>query len=121
MRRGGHDVGWAAVIDNQHRDNPRFGDLRLGTVIDAFARPEDAADVVAVATRFLAERGVDLMVSNQSHPRWIDGFARSGFWVLRDRRLLVISPALADALAPLDETREGLHLTNLDGHGPRSL
>jgi hypothetical protein len=121
VRRDGADVGWAAVLDHALRGNPRFGDLRLGTVADVFARPGDADDVVAVATRFLADRGVDLVVSNQSHPAWIDGFARSGFLLLRDRRLLALSPALGEALAPLEETRRGLHLTNMDGHGPRSL
>ncbi len=64
---------------------------------------------------------VDLIVSNQAHPGWQAAFEGSGFLLLPDRRLLAMSPGLSEALAPIDETRQGLHLTNLDGHGPRGL
>jgi len=121
VRRGGEDVGWAAVMDHAHEADRRFGSLRLGTLIDGLARPEDAPLVVAAATEWLADRGVDLIVSNQAHPAWLAAFARSGFVPLAGRRLLAVSPALGEALAPLDETARGLHLTNLDGHGPHGL
>ena len=121
VARAGADLGWVAVLDNRLEGDRRFGDLRVGTVMDALAAPEDAADVVAVASRFLAERGVDLLCSNQSHPRWIDAFASSGYLVLQGRRQLVLSPELRRRLEPLDEARRGLYLTNLDGHGPHGF
>jgi hypothetical protein len=121
VRRAGQDIGWAAVMDNQLHDDPRFGDLRVGTVIDCLALPEDAEDVIAAASRFLTARGVDFLCSNQSHPRWVEAFARNGYVILRDRRYFVISPQLGKALEPLEEARKGLHLTNLDGHGPHGF
>jgi hypothetical protein len=121
VQRGGRDVGWAAVMDNQLEDDARFGDLRVGTVIDCLALPEDARDVIAAASRFLAARGVDILCSNQSHPAWVEAFARSGYVILKDRRYFVVSPELQKAMEPLEETRQGLHLTNLDGHGPHGF
>jgi hypothetical protein len=121
VERGGETLGWAAVLDTQMEGDRRFGTLRLGSLIDALARPEDAEAVVGAAFRFLRARGVDLVVSNQAHPAWAAGFAAHGFLVLPGRRLLAMSPALRDAFEPLADTTAGLHMTNLDGHGPMRM
>jgi hypothetical protein len=59
-----------------------------------------------------------MVYANQSHPAWIDAFASAAFVILRNRRLFVAAPALQNLLAPWSWTQQGLHLTNLDGHGP---
>ncbi len=114
-------LGWAVVMDTAMRDDERFGSLRVGSVVDCLAAPEDAISVVGAALAFLRARGVDLVVSNQAHPAWVDAFAANGFQILPGRRLFAASPALHDALAPWPETSQGLHLTNMDGHGPHAL
>lgn len=119
--RGDRVAGWALLMDTVMRADPRFGDLRVGSVIDVFGGLDDAPYVVAAATRELKRRGPDLIVSNQAHPAWIRAFAANGYLVLRDRRLFVASPQLREALSPFAETRDGLHLTNMDGHGPMML
>ncbi|MEO8131186.1 MAG: hypothetical protein ABI822_29080, partial [Bryobacteraceae bacterium] len=58
-------AGWAAVVDTQMRGDKYFGDMRLGTMADCLAAPGDAATVTSAAVRFLEQRGVDLIVSNQ--------------------------------------------------------
>jgi hypothetical protein len=118
IERDGATIGWAVVIDAQLHDDPRFGDLRVGLVVDSFGLPADAADVVHAAVQHLARAGVDMVYANQSHPAWIDAFVRAAFVILRNRRLFVAAPALQDLLAPWSWTQQGLHLTNLDGHGP---
>jgi len=118
VRRGEQDIGWAVVLDNQLSDDPRFGDLRVGCVADAFAHPDDAPSVIAAATRFLDERGVDMIGSNQSHPAWVRAFAASGYVILEKRRCFAAAPAFQEVLEPFDETAAGLHMTNMDGHGP---
>jgi hypothetical protein len=118
---GERELGWAAVMESQQPDEPRFGALRLGVLVDAFGAPEDAAGIVAAATDSLLARGVDVVLSNQSHPAWVKGLARRGFLVLEKRRLFAASPELQRRLEPWDETKLGLHLTNLDGHGPMGL
>lgn len=121
VRAGARDLGWAVVMDHALRGDRRFGDLRVGSVIDCLATPENAPAVVAAATRVLRARGVDIVCSNQSHPAWVGAFARSGYVILRDRRLFAASPALRQAMEPFSDTQEGLHMTNLDGHGPHAL
>lgn len=121
VRRGGEDIGWAVVLDNQLENDHRFGDLRVGCVADCLALPEDAGAVVAAATRYLEKRRVDMIGSNQAHPDWIAGFGAAGFLILEGRRCFAASPALQTALSPFDDTKIGLHLTNMDGHGPHGF
>ncbi|HUF80754.1 MAG TPA: hypothetical protein VMN03_06435 [Burkholderiales bacterium] len=117
----GRVAGWALVMDTRLQDDARFGDLYVGSIVDCLAEPADAGEVVACATGFLRRRGVDLIASNQSHPGWIRGFANNGYLVLPGRRLFAASPALQQLLEPFELTAQGLHLTNMDGHGPAGL
>lgn len=121
VARAGETIGWVLVMDTVMQGDARFGDLRVGSVVDCFADPDDAGEVVAAATRYLAERGVDIIASNQAHPRWAHAFAENGYVVLRDRRLFAASPQLREVLEPFAETAAGLHLTNMDGHGPHGF
>jgi hypothetical protein len=119
--RDGRTLGWAVALDTQMQNDDRFGSLRVGSVIDCLAAPDDAPAVVGAAFRWLRARGVDLVISNQSHPAWIDAFAKHGFLLLPGRRVFAASPELTRLIAPFAETQRGLHLTNMDGHGPMSL
>lgn len=119
--RAGETIGWAVVLDTQMRGEARFGTLRVGSVVDCLADPADTGEVVAVATRYLKQRGVDIVVSNQAHPAWAQGFAQNGYVVLPNKRMFAPSPALRALLEPFEETARGLHLTNMDGHGPMAL
>lgn len=118
VERSGEVIGWALVMDTRMQSDVRFGDLHVGSIVDCLADPADTGEVVAAATRFLRRRGVDIIASNQSHPAWARGFAENGYLVLQNRRLFAASPALQQLLEPFAETAQGLHLTNMDGHGP---
>ena len=117
----GLTLGWVAVLDTKLKDDERFGSLRVGSIVDCLAAPADATAVIGAAFRFLQARGVDIVVSNQAHPAWLAAFATHGFLLLPDRRVFAASPALQKAALPFAETSRGLHLTNLDGHGPMGL
>lgn len=119
--RGDELIGWTVVHDKQMTDDPRFGDLRVGLLSDCFGAPQDAADIISATHDFLSARNVDLVFSNQSHPGWISGFRNNGYVILPKRRVFAISPALEKKLDPLPETVAGLHLTNMDGHGPHGF
>jgi len=121
ITRDGRTLGWVVVMDTAMRDDPRFGSLRVGSVVDCLASPGDAVAAIAAAFRFLAARGVDLVVSNQAHPAWIDAFAANGFVLVPDRRVFAASPELKAVLEPWTAAAAGLHLTNMDGHGPMAL
>lgn len=119
--REGRAIGWAVVHAKRMKDDPRFGTLYAAQISDCFAAPADAADVIAATHEYIASLPVDLICSNQSHPAWVEAFERCGYLVLKARRLFAISPPLRDRMAPLEPTLRGLHLTNMDGHGPHGF
>lgn len=121
IERAGKVIGWAVALDTQMQGDSRFGALRVGSIVDCLAEPEDAGEIVAASTRFLRQRGVDVVISNQAHPAWVRGFAYNGYAVLQNKRMFAPSPALRALLEPFEEAALGLHLTNMDGHGPMGL
>ncbi|MDQ3033994.1 MAG: hypothetical protein M3Y87_16385 [Myxococcota bacterium] len=121
VSRADRTLGWIAVSSAQMRGDARFGELNVGTLVDYLAHPDDAGEVVAAGFEHLRELGVDIVIANQSHPAWLRAFEDNGFVLVPHRRLFAGSPALREALAPFEETRRGLFLTNMDGHGPMGL
>jgi hypothetical protein len=121
MLRSGRVVGWAVLLDTAMRDHKQFGSLRVGTLADCLARPGHETDVAAAATRTLAERGVDLIVSNQAHGAWRAALRAQGFFAGPSNFFFAASPALAALLAPFDESLPSIHMNRGDGDGPIHL
>jgi len=120
IKFGGQIIGLAAVLDAQMQDDGRYGSLRVGSIVEVFGPLEHCGRIVAAAAHLLEQRGVDLIVSNQVHPRWLQGFRANGFHVLQNHRALGLSPSLQqewDAKSMF----HGLHMNNLDGDGPLGL
>ena len=116
IRAGG---GWAVLLDTAMEGHKQFGSIRVGTIVDCLAHPEETADVVRAATSVLEKRGVDLIVSNQLHSGWGQGLAAAGFHKGPSNFLFAASPALASLLG---EAEEGdLHINRGDGDGPIHL
>jgi hypothetical protein len=111
--------GWALLLDTAMRGHKQFGDLRVGTIVDCLAPPEDAAVVVRSAARTLEERGVDLIVSNQLHHVWSSALAAAGFRQAPTNFLIALSPALAARLEGRAE--QEIHMNRGDGDGPIHL
>jgi hypothetical protein len=99
-------------------DNPNFGSLRVGRVTDVFGAPEDAAAVARAAADALAAEGVDVMVSNQSHPAWCAALRRNAFLSVPSNFAFAPSPDLAKRLDAVDPARRLLHVNRGDGDGP---
>lgn len=119
--RGSATIGWAVVHHRPMKDDGRFGNLHVGLISDCFGAPADAPGVIAAAHEFLSRQAVDIVYSNQAHPAWVSAFRRSGYVVLQNRRLFACSPQLTAVIGPLSEAAKGLHLTNMDGHGPHGF
>jgi hypothetical protein len=117
----GTAVGWAVVLDTPMQDHRQFGDLRVGSVVDCLALPGREQAVVSTATRFLEERGVDLVVTNQLHRDWCAAFQANGFLSGPSNFYFAVCPALATLLAPFDPNLERVHMTRGDGDGPINL
>ncbi len=56
IRRGGQAVGWAAAYDTVMQNSKFFGNLRVATILDCVARPEDLAMSMATVSDALNAR-----------------------------------------------------------------
>lgn len=113
--RDGRVLGWAVI--GERRKNPRWGDLRVGTIIDCWASPDDALTVIQAATAVLEQWGLDVIVSNQSHRAWCDALEKSGFLKTRSNFLFAASKNLAGLLQPFEQAKSAIHVTRADGDG----
>ena len=114
-------IGWAVVLDTQMAGHKQFGNMRVGTLVDVFAAPENAIRIVSSAFDFLRQRDVDLIVTNQCHRSWGDALGRAGFLRGPSNYLFAASKQLAGRLQPFDVIKDKLHLTRGDGDGPIHL
>ena len=78
-------------------------------------------NLVGAAVRVLEKRGVDLLLSNQSHPAWGRGLKMAGFLEGPSNFLLITSQQLTRLLDEDDPSGVGIHLNRGDGDGPIHL
>jgi hypothetical protein len=121
VERRGNPVGWAVLLDTAMQDDKYFGDLRLGSLVDCFAAPEDVVAVVTAADRFLTERGVDLVVSNQLHSAWCGGLEAAGYQSGPSNLFFYYSRDLAAELSAIPGWARTAHMNRGDGEGPTNL
>jgi len=114
-------AGWAVVLDSVMSGDKYFGDMRVGSIVDCLALPEDAGRVIGASVRVLEKRGVDLLVSNQSHPVWGRGLKRAGFIQGPSNFFFITSKQLTRLLDEDDPAGVGIHLNRGDGDGPIHL
>lgn len=115
VSRNGVAIGWAIV--GERRKDPKFGQMRVGSIVDCWASPENAAAVVHGATQALEKDGVDLIVSNQSHYVWCRAFERAGFLKGPSTFIFAASKKLTELLQPVEQNRPSFHITRADGDG----
>jgi len=111
--------GWAVLLDTQMRDHKQFGDMRVGTIVDCLAPAKSAGAVVRAAAGLLAERGVDLIISNQLHEAWSHALLDCGFRPGPSNYLLALSPKFAECTRGAAQNR--FHANRGDGDGPIHL
>jgi hypothetical protein len=121
FERDGSAIGWAVLLDTTMNRHKHFGDLRVGTIVDCFGDPAEAPSIVRSAASVLEHRGVDLIVSNQSHAEWCSAFLTSGFLEGPSNRIFAASPKLAEAVQSFDQSKGSMHLTRGDAAGPIHL
>ena len=121
IHNGRRVSGWAVVLDSRKSGDKYFGDMRVGSIVDCLALPEDASQVMGTAVRALEERGVDLLVSNQSHPAWGRGLRRAGFLEGPSNFYFITSRPLTALLDESDPAGVGIHINRGDGDGPIHL
>lgn len=121
VQRGGETLGWAVLLDTHMQNNRYFGNLRVGTIADAFSAPENAAAVVQEATRFLRQRGVDLVIANHSHRAWGNAFQDCGYLRGPSNFIFAAAKLLAEKLTPFESKQHNVYFMRGDGDGPVNL
>jgi hypothetical protein len=116
VHRSGRLAGWVVVSISRLENHTQFGNMSLGCIVDGLAAPSDVGLLSAVACQRLESARCDLLVSNQSHPAWIEALRRQGFFAGPSNFVLAMSPDLASRVPA------GLmHFTRADGDGPINL
>jgi len=120
VRRDADEVGWAVV--GERRRDAKYGSMRVGSVVDCWASPENAHAVAQAAATELETRGMDLLVSNQSHAAWSHALQQCGFFKGPSNFIFAASKKYAEILQPLTENIGSFHITRADGDGlPRNF
>jgi len=115
VMRDGTAVGWTVVAER--RENPRWGNLRVGTIVDCWASPGDEATVIQAAAEALERREFDVIVSNQSHESWRRALEHAGFLKTSSNFVFAGSKKLAELLQPFERQQQRMHLVRGDGDG----
>jgi len=121
VEKNGRVIGWALVLDARMTGDKHFGGMRVGSIADCLAAPDDADAVISAADAFLTGRGVDLAVSNQLHPRWGEALTASGYESGPSNFFFYFSEDLANDLDALPDWEQKTHLNRGDGEGPGPL
>ena len=119
--RAGRDIGWAVGRSTPMRDDKYFGNMRVGSLVDALAVPGEEFAVVALATDHLRALGSDLVVTNQTHSAWLAALGDAGFLTGPSNFIFAASPALSAKLGPLETALGTIHFNRADGDGPIHL
>jgi len=114
-------IGWAVVLNTQMSNHKQFGNMRVGSIVDCLALPEDASKVIFSATNHLEKVGVDIIVSNQSHNYWCSALNKSGFIKGPSNFIFAASKKLTNYLQPWESIKSRMHINRGDGDGPINL
>lgn len=119
LMNGNALLGWFAVRISDLENDKRFGNLRVGSIIDALTVPGFETEAVSLAVQYLADEGADLIGGHLSHSVWKSAMRRAGFFEFAGQRPLYLAPDLVRRLAASGVTSSAqVHLMPIDGDGP---
>lgn len=73
VAQGNHVVGWCVLLATEMCDHKYFGSLKVGSLVDCFAKSGHEQQVVSFAEGILRDSNVELIVSSQSQSAWCNG------------------------------------------------
>ena len=119
--REGKPIGWLVCLATAMSGHKQFGNMKVGTIVDGFSQPQDALEVICCGREVLEARGVDVIVSNQSHDSWSSALSGCGFRTGPTNFLFAVSPKLARLVPEFPNALTEFHLNRGDGDGPIHL
>lgn len=116
LEHGERTIGWAAVLHTRMSDSTHFGNLHVGTLLDALCEPGYEAAAAVAADDALRRLGVDIVVCNHAHRVWQDALRTAGCFTGPSNYLLATSPALTREVEAAGGWAR-VHVTRGDGDG----
>ena len=107
-----HNGALAILFERRFQNHSYFGDMHVATLVDLLAPPGAAGPLLAQAARWASQRGVALLLTNQSDPVTITALQAVGWLSYKSNYLASLSPALRKARAEAP-----IYLTRGDGDG----
>jgi hypothetical protein len=117
LRSGGEIAGWSVGLVTRMKNDPNFGDLLVGTILDGLAAKAHLGALLAMTRDALLDLGAELIVTNQMHCSWQSEMRRLGFLSGPSNYMLAISKAISTALRDKAEGSARMHVNRGDGDG----
>lgn len=114
-------IGWVVVLNTQMSNHKQFGNMRVGSIIDCLALPENESRVILCAANYLEKEGVDIIISNQSHHSWCSALKKTGFIKGPSNFHFVASKKLSKLIRSIEVNILNSHLNRGDCDGPINL
>ena len=113
----GRVAGWVVCLNTQMHGHKQFGDMRVATIVDCLAAPEDAGLVLGAVTREMERQGPDMIISNQMNTAWAQALQSAGYLAGPTNFIFSASKKLAEAMGDVTSG----HMNRGDGDGPVHL
>lgn len=121
ITRNGKKIGWAVVLVTSMKNHKQFGSLRVGTLVDCFAIPNEETCVADCVTNFIQKENADIAITNQFHQSWVQAMVVNGYLQGPSNFIFGVSPEMVKLLTPLETTNHQIHMNRGDGDGPIHL
>ena len=95
--------------------------MKLGSIVDCLSLKGYEKSIISKTSEMLEKKGVDLIVSNQSHIFWKNAFKMNSFISGPSNFIFASSKVLSDKLLNNIKSTDHIHLTRGDGDGPTNL
>jgi hypothetical protein len=114
-------VGWTISLCTQLDDHKQFGHMKLGSIVDCLSLKGYEKSIISKTSEILEKKGVDLIVSNQSHIFWKNAFKMNSFINGPSNFIFASSRELSNKLVDNLKLQNHMHITRGDGDGPINL
>ena len=114
-------VGWSICLCTNLYDHKQFGHMRLGSIVDCLSLKDYERNIISKTSEILKKKGVDLIVSNQSHIFWKNALKMNSFINGPSNFIFASSSELSNKLVNNIKLKDHMHITRGDGDGPINL
>lgn len=116
VKEDGTDVGFLCVSVVKNSNDPLFGNLKLGIIVDGLCKPQHVQGLLSTAATYLETQGAEIIYAIWSHKAWVEASQKLGFIRFETSQSIYISPGMQAVLGDIRES--DMHLGRGDCDGP---